>query len=374
MGKGFDHKGKGNSVRATPSFRENVVFASGKDGYHTYRIPAVLVSQAGTVLAICEGRRNSRSDHGDIDLLLKRSTDGGQTWSAQQMIYGEPGEITIGNPCPVVDKDTGAIWMAFTRDNDDVLVTHSEDDGTSWAKPVVITAAVKPPDWVWYATGPVNGIQIRSGPHRGRLVLPCDHRVKARDEWNTGGHSHAIYSDDHGRTWRLGKATGRSMNECTVAELSGGSLMLNMRSYRGRHLRAVAVSEDGGETWSTPVDDPVLVEPVCQASLLRYTAEAEGGGNRMLFSNPASERREKMTVRLSYDEGKTWPVAKLLHAGPSAYSCLTALPDGCAGCLYEGGEADSYETIRFARFNLEWLTDGADCLTPLSSPDTDGRS
>lgn len=164
------------------------------------------------------------------------------------------------------------------------------------------------------------------------------------------------------------------MNECTVAELSGGRLMLNMRSYRGRHLRAVAVSGDGGETWSTPVDDPVLVEPVCQASLLRYTAEAEGGGNRMLFSNPASERREKMTVRLSYDEGKTWPVAKLLHAGPSAYSCLTALPDGCAGCLYEGGEADPYETIRFARFNLEWLTDGADRLTPLSSPDTDGRS
>jgi len=347
----------------TAFFAEHAVFVSGQDGYHSYRIPAMVVSKAGTVLAICEGRRNSRSDHGDIDLLLKRSTDGGQTWSVQQMIYGEPGEITIGNPCPVVDEDTGTIWMAFTRDNDDVLVTHSEDDGVSWAEPVEITADVKLPNWVWYATGPVNGIQIQSGPYRGRLALPCDHRVKERDAWNTGGHSHAIYSDDHGETWKLGQATDASMNECTVAELADGRLMLNMRSYRGKHLRAVATSEDGGETWSAPVDDPALVEPVCQASLLRYTTEADGGKNRLLFSNPASQSREKMTVRLSYDEGKTWPVAKLIHAGPSAYSCLTVLPDGRVGCLYEGGEADRYETIMVARFDVGWLTEGVDGLT-----------
>ncbi len=113
------------------------VFTSGNDGYHSYRIPSIMLTQSETLLAFCEGRRNNRRDHGDIDLLVKRSEDGGKTWSAQQVVYGEPGEITIGNPCPVVDQDTGSIWMSFCRDNNDVLMTHSNDDGLTWSAHIV---------------------------------------------------------------------------------------------------------------------------------------------------------------------------------------------------------------------------------------------
>ena len=343
-------------------FEENDVFVSGENGYHTYRIPACVVSKAGTVLAFCEGRRNNRSDHGDIDMLVKRSADGGGTWSDQELVYGEIGEITIGNPCPVVDLQTGTVWLLFCRDNDQVLVTHSDDEGASWTEPIDITAEVKSSDWVWYATGPVNGIQLQAGKHRGRLVCPCDHRVSGEEEWNKGGHSHAIYSDDGGRMWKRGEATDAGMNECTVAELADGTLMLNMRSYRGQNRRAVALSEDGGISWSNSIDDAALVEPVCQGSLLRYTTVAEAGKSRILFSNPASCARESVTVRLSFDEGCTWPVARQIYTGPSAYSCLAALPDESIACLHERGEEHCYERLTFTRFNLEWLTEGADSL------------
>lgn len=333
------------------------VFISGRDGYHTYRIPAVIVTRAGTVLAFCEGRKTGRGDHGDLDLLVKRSEDKGKSWSRQEIVHEEGGDakITIGNPCPVVDGSTGTIWLPFCRDNDDVFLTHSTDDGRTWSQPLDITREVKHPNWGWYATGPGVGIQLTRGPHAGRLVIPCDHRVgkEARDQWNTRGHSHVIYSDDHGKTWRRGEPTAPSMNECQVVELADGRLMLNMRSYRGKKCRAVATSADGGATWSEPVDHAALIEPVCQASFLRYDEK------RLLFSNPASETtRHRLTVRLSEDEGKTWPVSRLLHAGPSAYSCLTVLPDGSIGCLYEAGEKDPYERLIFARFGLQWLTQG----------------
>jgi sialidase-1 len=137
-----------------------------------------------------------------------------------------------------------------------------------------------------------------------------------------------------------------------VVERADGSLLLNIRSYRENYRRLVSVSEDGGQTWSKPIEDDTLLEPVCQASIVRHPG-VEGA---LLFSNPASKQREQMTVRISRDEGKTWPVAKVLHEGPSAYSCLAVLPDGRVGCLYERGEKHAYETITFARFSLEWLT------------------
>ena len=201
------------------------VYTSGQDGYHTYRIPALLVTKAGTLLAFCEGRRNGRGDHGDLDLLVKRSEDGGETWSEQLLIYGEPGEVTIGNPCPVVDDDTGVIWLPFCRENDDVFMTHSADDGKTWADPVDITADVKMPAWGWYATGPGVGIQLQRGEHRGRLVIPCDHR----EDETYGNGSHTIYSDDHGATWQLSALIAPGANECQVVELADGSLKMNIR-------------------------------------------------------------------------------------------------------------------------------------------------
>ncbi len=349
------------------------VFVAGQGGYHTYRIPALVRTTKDTLLAFCEGRKNNRRDHGDLDLVLRRSRDGGRTWSRQQVVYEEGGaaEVTIGNPAPVVDQDTGVIWLPFCRDNDRVLMTHSNDDGLTWTPPIDITDDVKEPDWTWYATGPVNGIQLRRQPHKGRLVIPCDHRVGgAENSWNEAGRSHAIYSDDHGKSWQLSKPTEFAMNECTVAERSDGTLLLNMRSYRGRNRRAVATSEDGGVTWSASRDDPKLIEPICQGSMIHYTwpeqaglGQAIGAGkSRMLFSNPDSKTRDHMTVRLSYDEGESWPISRLLHEGPAAYSGLCTLTDQSIGNLYERGVQSPYETITFARFTLEWLTRGKDSL------------
>ena len=287
------------------------VFRSGKDGYHTFRIPAVIVTKKGTLLAFCEGRKTGRSDHGNLDLVLKRSTNGGKTWRPLELVYEEGGDenITIGNPCPVVDQSTGIIWLPFCRDNDDVFITHSSDDGRTWTKPVEITATVKKPEWGWYATGPGVGIQLQRGNHKGRLVIPCDHRVgQGRDKWNSQGHSHVIYSDDHGKTWKLGGVTAPGMNECQVVELADGTLMLNMRSYRGKKRRGISLSQNGGLTWSEPKDDPTLIEPVCQASFLRYSiAGSDDSSNKnrhcLLFSNPASEsKRDHLTLRLSDDE------------------------------------------------------------------------
>lgn len=156
---------RANEVVDSPLFR------SGTDGYHTYRIPALLVTPKQSVLAFCEGRKTGSGDHGDLDLLLKRSTDGGRTWSDQMIVYEEGGDakITIGNPCPVVDSQDGTIWLPFCRDNKEVLIAYSKDEGQTWSQPRNISASVTRPDWVWVATGPGIGIQLRHGPHAGRL-------------------------------------------------------------------------------------------------------------------------------------------------------------------------------------------------------------
>jgi sialidase-1 len=345
------------------------VFISGQDGYHTYRIPAIVVTTNGTLLAFCEGRKKSRSDTGDIDLLLKRSPDGGKTWGAQEVLWSD-GENTCGNPAPVVDQTTGKIWLLLTwnhgadkedgigyqtaRDTRRVFVMHSADDGWTWTKPQEITTAVKRPEWGWYATGPVNGIQLARGAHRGRLVVPCNHSaLKASAQTMT--RSHVIFSDDHGATWQLGGIEDEKTNESTIVERADGSLLHNMRSYHKKNRRAVATSADGGATWSPVTLAETLIEPVCQASILRGTWPEAGERSRILFSNPASTKRNKMTVRLSYDEGATWPVRKLIYPGPAAYSCLVRLPGKFVGCLFECGTTNSYETISLARFPLAWL-------------------
>jgi sialidase-1 len=344
---------------AAPDLTQRPVFVSGETGYHTYRIPSLIVTPKGTLLAFCEGRKRGTSDTGDIDLVLRRSLDGGKTWQPIQTVWDDGGN-TCGNPCPVIDRKTNISWLLLTHNlgsdtealivdgkskgSRTVWVTKSTDDGVTWDRPIEITKDVKKPDWTWYATGPGVGIQLKSG----RLLIPCDNKVagtKARQ-------SHVIYSDDSGKTWKLGGAIGPNCNESQAVELSDGRVMLNMRSYKANNLRLVSTSKDGGLTWTEPAEDKTLIEPVCQASIVRLPGDRGG----LLFANPASKKREKMTVRLSRDEGKTWPVSRLLHAGPSAYSCLAALPDGRIGCLYERGEKSAYQTIAFASFTLDWLT------------------
>ncbi|QDU26291.1 Sialidase precursor [Anatilimnocola aggregata] len=335
---------------AAAELPEAVVFKAGVGGYHTYRIPALLVSPKGSLLAFCEGRKTGRGDHGDIDLMLKRSSDGGKTWSEQQLVLeeGDTQKVTIGNPCPVVDQETGVIWLPLTRDNDDVLMLSSADDGVTWSKPVDITKSVKRDEWSWYATGPGNGIQLQHGKFRGRLVIPCDHKVKNEKDKNLGFRSHVIYSDDHGKTWQLGGVLDPTTNECAVAELDDGTLLINMRTYRGKSQRTTSRSTDGGLTWSPIVDEPTLVEPVCQGSLIRIPA-TKSEPSLLAFSNPANpKQRQNLTIRLSRDGGKTWPASRVLCAGSSIYSSLAALPDGDIGVLFE---RDNYKELVFTRLS-----------------------
>ena len=336
------------------------VFTSGQEGYHTYRIPAVIVSPKGTVLAFCEGRKKGRSDTGAIDMVLKRSFDNGKTWQPKQIVWSD-GDNTCGNACPVIERETGTIWLLMTHNlgsdkesqiidgtskgSRTVWVTKSTDNGATWSKPVEITKDTKLKEWTWYATGPGVGIQLKDG----RLLIPCDNTVagtKARQ-------SHVIFSDDKGATWKLGGVVGPNCNESQAVELSDGSVLLNMRSYEANNRRLIAISKDRGLTFSKPVEDKVLIEPVCQASILRYPDDK----NLILFSNPASKKRETMTVRLSTDDCKTWTASRLLHEGPAAYSCLTALGDKKIGCLYECGDKNAYERIVFERFSVDWLTE-----------------
>ncbi|MBI5385250.1 MAG: family 20 glycosylhydrolase [Verrucomicrobia bacterium] len=348
---------------------QTYVFVSGQGGYHTYRIPSLLVSARGTVLAFAEGRKAGGGDAGDIDLLLKRSTDLGKTWQATQLVWDDAAN-TCGNPCAVLDRDTGAIWLLLTwnrgddressiiaqqsKDTRRVFVTSSTDDGLTWSKPREITAAVKPTNWTWYATGPGAGIQMEFGPHKDRLVIPCDHIEAGTKRY----FSHVIYSDDHGQTWKLGGSTPQDkVNECEVVELTGGRLLLNMRNYdRAQRTRQQAVSADGGLTWAAQRLVPELIEPICQASIRRYSWPGQDRRSVILFSNPASAKRERLMLRASFDEGETWPASRLLDPRPSAYSCLAVLPDGTIGLLYEAGAKSAYENLVFARFPLEWLT------------------
>ena len=331
------------------------LFVSGEGGYHTYRIPVMLVTDKGAVLAFCEGRKRSAADDGDIDLLVRRSTDGGQNWGPVQVVHEEGGDagITIGNPCPVQDRDTGAVWLTFCRNNQRAFVTHSNDEGETWAPPLDITSTFNGFDFPWkrLATGPVNGIQMRTG----RLVVPVWLNTKIGGEYRSA----IIYSDDHGKMWKPGGIVPdglKNCNENTVIETHDGALCMNLRNNHKAKRRGVSWSRDGGETWSEPVLEESLPDPTCQASLLQIPGPNDNGA-WALFSNAAGVKRERMTVRLSYDACNTWPVAKALHHGPAAYSCLAALSSETFACLYECGDESPYERIVFARFSLEWLTD-----------------
>lgn len=339
-----------------------VLFKKGDAGIHTYRIPALIQAKDGSIVVFAEARHNSGSDTGDIDLVARRSVDGGRTWGDIITVWDD-GENVCGNPSPVVDMETGRIILLSTWNNGKdgekaiherksidtrrIFVIYSDDNGQTWSEAKEITESVKDPEWTWYATGPCHAIQLKSEPHKGRIVVPCNHGI-----FGKGTVSHVIYSDDKGETWHIGGSPDTG-NESTVTELSNGDIMLNMRGQRGKdradygYARLVALSHDGGVTFDAPFYDTALVEPVCNASIMNY-ARKGSLTETLLFSNPAdSLKRKNMTVKMSNDSGKTWHPVTNFGPLPAAYSDIIVLDNGDVALFYETGENTSYDTMTF---------------------------
>src|SRR5687767_12716728 len=345
------------------------VFVNGQEGYPAFRIPALLATKHGTLLAFAEGRAHLR-DHAENDIVLKRSADGGKTWGPLHLIH-EDGANSLGNPTAVVVRETGRVLLMYQRyakgfdehkaepgyEGPNVcrtLITHSDDDGVTWSEPRDITRQVKRPTVVTStATGPGIGIQLARGKHAGRILMPFNQGPYGK--WQV----YAAWSDDGGETWRYGETalegTKGYANEVQFVELSDGSVMLNARNQVGDKLRKIAISRDGGVTWSATRDDLALIEPECQASLLRHPNNNDPTKDAFLFSNPATQSaRTNGTIRLSRDEGKTWAASRVLYPGSFAYSCLASMPDGSVGCLFE---RDGYRKTSFVRFTVDWIED-----------------
>ncbi|MGI5149621.1 exo-alpha-sialidase [Plantactinospora sp. CA-294935] len=370
----------GSAVTAVePVGTDKVLFSRGEAGYFCYRIPTLVKATNGDLLAIVEGRERSCNDDADIDLVLKRSTDGGVTWGSVQLI-AEAGGDTLGNPVPVVDERTGRIVILANRNaygacppcDRDVYQLTSDDHGATWTAPRELPH-LKRPEWDRFiANGPVHGIQLKRGPHAGRLVVSSGHEMSNGDQLPVFG-AHLYYSDDGGDTWQIGATIadfeGRAKpTETTVVELTDGRLYVSAREVASASdgVRAYAYSSDGGESFDgyfrmLPTFSTVQV----QASLLRLTATDEGDArNRIMISTVAHPgAREVMAIRSSFDEARTWQTSdqgKVFWWGPTAYSDMVEIGTDAthgtmAGLLYEAGAANPYETIRWARFNEEYL-------------------
>ncbi len=340
-----------------------VVFKGGQEGFPTYRIPALLCTNKGTLLAMCEARASIK-DTSSNKLALKRSHDEGATWSPLDVIAAA-GNDSLNNPCLVQDQASGRILLHYQRyphplsersvkpgvEGEEVVHSYqivSDNDGKSWSQPEDITGHVKrPAKATSMASGPGIGIQLTRGPHRGRILIPFNQGPYGN--WKI----YVAYSDDGGHSWHMGNVAQGRGNEVQVVELANGDVMLNARNFWGKMYRVVGISHDQGVSWDRLSPDRLLIEPHCQASFLRYAFGTEGGKNVILFSNPASKKnRTNGTLRVSYDEGRTWPEAFPIDSGRFAYSCLAKLPSGAIGCLYETGTKFGYEQITFARVEL----------------------
>jgi len=337
------------------------VFVSGKDGYAAYRIPAVEASPRGAILAFAEARKHNLADPGEkgqeIDLVLKRSTDGGATWSPMRIIE-HSGELwSSGNPATVVDRSNGRVWVFYIRcrpgrgteaarpGTDDVanLARWSDDDGLTWSEPIDQTRIARDMTdgkWGISVPGPGGAIQDR----RGRLIVPM---------WRYAPWGNfAMVSEDHGRTWQRGSLVPfpEGGDEDQLVELSDGRLLLDMRQQKGPH-RWMATSTDGGRTWSKPASGRKTT-PVCCA-IERYTLKSAGDDrDRIVWTGPLGPGRKTLVVRMSYDEGRTFANERLISEGPAAYSDMTLLKDKSVGVLWERAD---YRFITFTRLDRDFL-------------------
>lgn len=352
-------------------------FPAGLKGYAAFRAPALVVTSKGTLLAFCEGRVNGHEDEGDMDIVLRRSRDNGRSWEELQVVEDD-GKNPCKVACPVVLPDGRILviwcWNRFIQKESErttrrVFVTESADDGRTWSPRREITEQVYGKDWRWYGTGPCHAIVKTRPPAVGRIV------VAARHNTETGRmHSHVIYSDDNGQTWKIGgSALEERSSESTVVELSDGQLMLGSRNQSGRsNLRLLSYSRDGGKSFYQTREEPAHPEPRgCQGSLLNYGPNRKTGKDFILFSNPHdAASRTNGTLQLSGDDGRTWTKKRRYSdATPafSGYSDIARLPDGRIGVLFECGgnpkikpngmekKSERYERIDFRIVRFEDL-------------------
>nr|WP_020389291.1 discoidin domain-containing protein [Kribbella catacumbae] len=353
-----------------PLYAEQNLAVNGQGGFPNYRIPALTTTPNGDLLASYDGRPTAIDAPGPNSILQRRSTDGGRTWGDQTVVAA--GKTTqpikgYSDPSYLVDRQTGAIFNFHVysqnqgflgsrpgTDPADPNVLHanvarSTDDGHTWTHRTITAAITPDPGWRSRFAASGEGIQLRYGPHAGRLI-------QQYTIINAAGTFQAVsvFSDDHGETWRAGEAVGTGMDENKTVELSDGRVMLNSRDSQRSGYRKVAVSTDGGQTYGPVTIDRQLPDPTNNASIIRAYPDAPKGSARakvLLFSNAGSQTaRANGTIRLSCDDGRTWPVSKVFRPGSMSYSTLTALADGTYGLLYEPGSG-----IRYANFNLAWL-------------------
>ncbi|AKJ09590.1 laminin G [Streptomyces incarnatus] len=372
------HPAHARSPADTPEFEQRILFKASQDpGYACFRIPAIVRTVDGTLLAFAEGRVLNCGDAADIDIVLKRSADGGRTWGPLQVVNEGAGD-THGNPAPVVDRETGRVWLAETYNTGRTdsascsipcdrtpHLQYSDDDGRTWSVPRDLSPEILPADWnSWYATGPVHGIQLTRGRYAGRLVFGVN-----TETWDggrvTANHAALIVSDDHGGHWRIGATDTwpiaddgtfrQKPSELTLAERGDGSILVSAREQDGTDLghRTQAVSRDGGDGFTAPFHDlPDLYAPQVQGALLRL-------GDRMLLACPGDpDRRRTMMIRSSYDGGRTWDSVDrgtVVTTDWSGYSDLVRADADTVGLVYEGGAVDARDEIRFARFTEDWL-------------------
>lgn len=373
------------------------LFRAGGEGCRQYRIPGIVVTGNGVVLAYCEARKGQLGDWGKIDLAFRRSLDGAKTWEQIRHFHhpltAEPlnpyapqrhdpstaADLTLNNPVAILGAQPGVVHFLYCVDYARCFVMRSEDDGASFSEPVEITSAFEAfravTPWKVIAVGPGHGVALRNG----RLVVPVWFSPAGEK-----GHEHApntvsvIYSDDDGATWQAGDVVrpiagdGWNLNETCVVELTDGTVLLNMRNHRPGNRRLVSISPDGAKGWTEPEFREELWEPVCMGGTVRLSAQPGQTRNRILYSAPTGRRprpnrehimvRENLGIYLSYDEGRTWPVCRQLENGPSGYSDLAVLPDGTCLCFYERDNEEGVYVLTMARFGLDWLTDGADVL------------
>lgn len=399
------------TLAAEPILEKMDLFTAGEQGYIMFRIPGLLVTPKGTLLAYCEARAGG-GDWTNEDILLRRSTDGGRTWDKARVLVKLPdpqprnplreelkaelgeGQIdarTYHNCVMIADCESGAVHVLFHLDYWRVFYMRSDDDGLTFSTPRELTAVVagyrsKGYPWRVVGNGCGHGIQLATGTWNGRLLVP----LWLSDSSQPRGHGHrpshvgVLHSDDHGDTWQIGDWVAKngegikSPSEACPVQLADGRVLFNMRHESPQRLRAVATSADGTTGWSPLRFDPALYDPICEASMIRVPQKVSDR-RAVLFANPdprgaapgedgkpdppEPRARRNLTLKLSYDECASWPVRKVLESGIAGYCDLAAADEGALFCLFERGSTkrgDHYATaaLTLARFNLEWLTDG----------------